>query len=283
MATLGEYARSGQLVFSVYIRDIGSHKIETELPDGKITRTVSQVRFLSPEAAKQSPLRFLRASDSARIFDSLPHEAIRVPGTYTTADLLPKNGTQHMSGLYFKLEDLVLSREERDRFELEHRLTPPGSAPTTKAALRQLLKLCDRFPLVVHAHQYRHASRQKQFDMRDEYDMQDLMNGLLVAQFEDVRDEDVVPYKAGQTSRIDFLLSSDEIGVELKYVRESMSDRTLGTQLLEDINRYRAHPSVKALVFLVYDPDRRIKKPEAMMKDLSGSHNECEVHVLIKN
>jgi hypothetical protein len=59
-----------------------------------------------------------------------------------------------------------------------------------------------------------------------------------------------------------------------------MSERS-AEQVLEDIARYRVHPSCKRLICFVYDPDGRVANPRAIEGDLSRSENSLEVTVII--
>lgn len=173
------------------------------------------------------------------------------------------------------------SREERDRFETVRGLELPDSPAKLTHALNRVVEICKRFPEVVQTCQSRYAQRQKYFDVTDEYDVQDLMHALLVATFEDVRAEDYVPSNSAQNSRIDFLLHREELGLELKMMRDSMSAKNVADQLILDIQRYSAHPKCKTLVFFVYDPARKLRNPQGLMNDLSVPQNGTQVVVLV--
>ena len=129
--------------------------------------------------------------------------------------------------------------------------------------------------------QDRFESRDRMFEMNDEYDVQDFMHGLLVASFDDVRPEDYVPSHASRNSRLDFLLFDEEIGFELKMTRESLSENDLSEQLIIDIERYRTHPRCKELVFLVYDPKHRVRNPQGIKTSLEGPRGGVNVHIVI--
>ena len=67
-----------------------------------------------------------------------------------------------------------------------------------------------RFDEVVIQLQKRHGSRSG-FDIDDEYDVQDLLNGLLRLFFEDIRNEEWNPSYAGSSSKSDFLLKDEKL------------------------------------------------------------------------
>lgn len=135
-------------------------------------------------------------------------------------------------------------------------------------------------PQIIDALQRRHANRPA-FEINDEYDVQDLLEGVLRAVFGDVRPEDPSPTRAGGSSRVDFLLKDVGIVVETKMTRSQLRDRELGDELIEDIERYRSHPDFGALVAIVYDPGRQIVNPRGLEGDLSGEREGLAVRVVI--
>jgi hypothetical protein len=135
-------------------------------------------------------------------------------------------------------------------------------------------------PQMIDTLQRRHADRPA-FEVNDEYDVQDLLEGVLRAVFGDVRPEDPSPTRAGGSSRVDFLLKGAGIVVETKMTRPQLRDRKLGDELIEDIERYRSHPDFGALVAIVYDPGRHIVNPRGLEGDLNGKREGLAVRVVI--
>ncbi|AXH36945.1 hypothetical protein DVJ78_17350 [Humibacter sp. BT305] len=115
---------------------------------------------------------------------------------------------------------------------------------------------------------HRHASRET-LKVEDEYDSQDLFRSLLRLFFDDVRPEDFSPSYAGGASRVDFLLPSYELAVELKFTRPALTDRKLGEELIIDRDRYSKLPGVRHLVCLVFDIDGHLRNPRGLEKDLA--------------
>lgn len=146
--------------------------------------------------------------------------------------------------------------------------------------LELLVRIGRGFPELVESLQHRYGDRDP-FPVADEYDVQDLIHGVLRMLFADVRPEDPSPTRAGGSSRVDFLLKREQIVVEIKMTREGMRDRDVGDQLIEDIERYRSHPDCGALVAIVYDPSRRIRNPRGVEEDLSGNRDGLAVRVVI--
>ncbi len=141
-------------------------------------------------------------------------------------------------------------------------------------------QLARRLPDFLEPLSHRHGNRQA-FTIEDEYDLQDLLHGLLRMFFDDVRPEDYVPEHAGGKSRIDFVLKSEKLVVETKMTRPQLGAREVGEELIIDIERYRAHPDCSALVAVVYDPDRRIMNRRTLEADLSRTREGVAVRVIV--
>jgi len=155
--------------------------------------------------------------------------------------------------------------------------TPVNSAD----AIRLVHHLCDRFALIANALKRRHKNRPT-IQIKDEYDVQDLLGALLQLHFDDVRPEEWTPSYAGNASRIDVLLKAEKIAVEAKMTRKGLGQKEVVTQLAEDILRYQAHPNCKTLICFVYDPTAKCSNPTALESDLTSSHGALNVVVLVR-
>lgn len=146
---------------------------------------------------------------------------------------------------------------------------------------KELIKLlCERFHLASRQIRSRHNDRET-LNIEDEYDVQDLFHALLTLYFDDIRDEEWTPSYAGSCSRVDFLLKQEEMVIEIKKTRKGLGAKEIGEQLMIDIQRYQSHPSCKALVCFVYDPEGRISNPRGIENDLIRDINGFEVQVYI--
>jgi len=105
-------------------------------------------------------------------------------------------------------------------------------------------RICTRFPKVIYHFQDRYNSRQS-IEIDDEHDVQDCLNALLRLYFGDVRPEEGTPTHAGSSSRIDFLLKNERIGVEVKKTREGLDEGELGSELSTDKERYSSPPRLQ--------------------------------------
>ncbi|MBF8151593.1 hypothetical protein ITJ86_16955 [Winogradskyella sp. F6397] len=104
--------------------------------------------------------------------------------------------------------------------------------------------------------------------IKDEYDVQDLIHGLLKIHFDDIRAEEWKPSYAGSSKRSDFLLKNEQIVIEIKKTRINLKDKQIGEQLIIDKANYRKHSDCKTLICFVYDPELRIKNPIGIINDL---------------
>lgn len=123
LTTLLDYARRDLLVYSVYLRDIGSHKRESIEADGLIrTTTVNTMSFVSPGFTYE-PIRYLKANDARRVLESKEGEQVAVSVLYTSRERSKESGTGYTQPHYFEPKDLLITKTERDRFEIEHKLS----------------------------------------------------------------------------------------------------------------------------------------------------------------
>lgn len=157
-------------------------------------------------------------------------------------------------------------------------LTPAATTVPQKSDAIELL--CLKFHNVAMQLRDRREARPT-LDIADEYDVQDLLHALLRIFFDDVRPEEWTPSYAGKSSRMDFLLPTEESIIEAKRTRPGLSAKELGDQLIVDITRYKVHPSCKRLICFVYDPEGRVANPRGIERDLSRNEEDFEVKVII--
>src|SRR5690348_16816247 len=83
------------------------------------------------------------------------------------------------------------------------RMASHGAEPTSVALVTCVLR---RFPAIVRELRRRHNRRRPLAVIHDEYDVQDLLRGVLRGLFVDVRDEEHTPSHGAVHSRMDMLL-----------------------------------------------------------------------------
>lgn len=143
-----------------------------------------------------------------------------------------------------------------------------------------LLTVLRNFDRVVRQTKRRYNNRTT-IEIKDEYDVQDLLHAILRAFFSDVRPEEYTPSYAGGSSRVDFLLKKEKAIVETKFASQKLKEKEIGNQLIIDIKKYQTHPDCQNLYCLVYDPDGVIRNPVGLETDLSGTHDKIGVKVLV--
>jgi hypothetical protein len=140
----------------------------------------------------------------------------------------------------------------------------------------------ERFSLVVKQLRQRHDSRET-LDVKDEYDVQDLLHALLRLYWDDVREEQWTPSYAGKAARVDFLLPTEQAVIEVKMTRKGLTHKELGDQLIVDIARYGNMKDCSRLYCFVHDPDGYIKNPRGVESDLEKqSTKSLKVRVFIR-
>lgn len=116
--------------------------------------------------------------------------------------------------------------------------------------------------------------------VKDEYDVQDLLEGVLRLIVNDVRHEEYTPSYAGGNSRVDFFLPDYKMYIETKMTRDNLLDKKIGEELLIDIGRYKQ--ICDTLVCFIYDPDNRLSNPFGLAKDLENmSIDNLKVKIFI--
>jgi hypothetical protein len=152
--------------------------------------------------------------------------------------------------------------------------------PVERSPLLLLEHICSRFHDVARQLRARHDGRPT-LEVNDEYDVQDLMHGLLRLHFVDIRAEEYTPSYASKSSRMDFLLKREALVVEIKMTRAGLGPKELSLQLIDDIERYKAHPDCEGLLCFVYDPAGLIPNARGFESDLRRDLPPLPVRVLI--
>lgn len=148
------------------------------------------------------------------------------------------------------------------------------------SSVQTIMNALERFHRFARQLRIRHQARTT-IIIEDEYDVQDIVHAILKLFFNDVRAEECTPSYAGGASRIDFLIKSENIGIEIKKTRQNLRDKELGDQLIIDKGRYRSHHNCKTLICFVYDPEELIINPDGLVSDLTEKNEEMSVFVVI--
>ena len=150
-----------------------------------------------------------------------------------------------------------------------------------KLKFHQLLKLLSRFHKIAQELRGRREERDT-IIIKDEYDVQDLLNALLHINFDDIRKEEYSPSNSGANSRLDFVLKKEKIIIEVKMSSEKLAGKQLGAELLIDIGRYKEYPDCSDFVIFIYDKGDFIRNKNGLISDLQKqSTNEFTITVII--
>lgn len=121
-------------------------------------------------------------------------------------------------------------------------------------------KILENFPNSIKKVTNNRRKDHPSFDVKDEYDVQDLIYLMLKPLFNDLKEEDAVPKAGGTATRIDFVIPSEEIGIECKMIKGGDSDeKKYIKEIKEDIQSYYKYPSLKYLIVFIYDPSNKTK------------------------
>jgi DpnII restriction endonuclease len=144
-----------------------------------------------------------------------------------------------------------------------------------------VLKIIDAFPTIVRLLGNR-AHGRPDFSISNEYDVQDLLFGVIRSVFEDARREDFAPQLGLKGKRIDIVIPSERTVIEVKYVRDVNHARNLDDELKIDIESYHSHPSCKRLIAMIYDPNAFILDAWPLENGLSGRRTKCDRQFLVR-
>jgi hypothetical protein len=174
----------------------------------------------------------------------------------------------------------LIVRAEKFRTEADAILSKYEPPAIVEEANQKVENIFRKFHSIVVEINRRYSHRDT-LQVKDEYDVQDLLRGLLRIHFSDIRKEEWTPSYAGGSKRIDFLLRNEQIAIETKMTRERLTAREVGDELIIDIAHYRRHPDCQTLYCFVYDPDDRLLNPRGLEIDLTRKHEKLDVKVII--
>lgn len=178
-----------------------------------------------------------------------------------------------------KIKDILVSAD-KFKTEVETILEPFKQVVEVSDVRKRLEKIFFRFHSVVI--QLKRRQRNKDpFLVQDEYDVQDLLHGLLRIDFVNIKPEEYCPSYAGISPRIDFFLKNKGIAIETKMTRKGHGNKKISNELIIDKEYYKKKSGVKLLYCVVYDPEEIITNPRGFEQDISEKSENFEAIVFV--
>jgi hypothetical protein len=272
--------------------DMTMKKPKTEIESFCEEAILSGKSFLENLDKVRSQNELDRISSDARKWHTNNQVFLKV--AFQSLDEAEKLKNCGVGGRSFSPDDCLADDIEVERLDIERKVeffegllgrlpfyvAGPSQPIQLGDAFTNLNKIFDRFHLVAQQLKRRYNGRET-LEIKDEYDVQNLLHSLLHIDFEDIRAEEWAPSYAGKASRMDFLLKEEKIVVEVKKTRKGLGNGEIGDQLIIDITRYQAHSDCQTLICFVYDPESIIVNPRGLEKDLSRDE-KIRVKVVIR-
>ena len=130
------------------------------------------------------------------------------------------------------------------------------------------------------------ASRRPAFKIEEEQDVRDLLYSIVKCVFPDAKLEEFTLKHAGGTKRIDIVIPSLSIVIEIKFVRDAKHARRVADELKIDFESYHVHPHCKTLIAYVWDVQNLVPDRFNFIKDLRGlrvkGDHRFNVEVVVK-
>jgi len=140
----------------------------------------------------------------------------------------------------------------------------PTETPTP--SITTIEQVCRRLPKAARVLNPRSRKGKAPFEIKDEYDVQDLLSAILRSLLKYSVQEDPLPKVANaKAGRAD--LSIEELGtlIEIKYVHNSGDQKRILEEYSQDLVLYAEWPHLKTLIYLIYN-SADLHDPEAFEK-----------------
>lgn len=151
--------------------------------------------------------------------------------------------------------------------DLTYELLFSGNATQPQAPDTAMVEqICKRLPHAARVLALRSRKGKVPFEIKDEYDVQDLLHAMLRAFLKYSVQEDPLPKVAGaKSSRIDVSIEELGILIEVKYVRGPDDQKRIFEEYSQDLVLYAEWAHLKTLIYLIYNSDD-LRDPEAFEK-----------------
>ncbi len=114
------------------------------------------------------------------------------------------------------------------------------------------------------------------FQIEDEYDVQDILYVILKSIFPTLRDEDPIPKVGAKSTKIDLIIREEKILIEVKMIKvKDANEMHFIEELKVDFESYHECQWLNKLFCFVYDPYRKTRDIENF-RDLNGDRKKGE-------
>lgn len=152
--------------------------------------------------------------------------------------------------------------------------------------LNLLISILNTFPDVVSRLSYRRKGK-TQFEINDEYDVQDLLYVMAKGAFSTLQYEDPTHKEGPNSARADFVINDLGTYIEAKFISEKGQEKVIHDECMLDIQKYGSQENCHKIVFFVYDPhkciDNQFSFKASLEKNRTVDGKEVEVITLIVN
>ncbi|PCJ28515.1 MAG: hypothetical protein COA97_00760 [Flavobacteriales bacterium] len=156
-----------------------------------------------------------------------------------------------------------------------------------KSADEQVRDILNNFSNAVKKINVNRRKGHSEYEIKDEYDVQDILYVILKSVFPNLRDEDPIPKVGGKSTKIDLIMREENILIEVKMIKEKDSNETHFIEELKiDFESYHECQWLKKLFCFVYDPLKKTKDI-SNFNDLNGvrkkKNQEYNVEIIVVN
>lgn len=151
-----------------------------------------------------------------------------------------------------------------------HATSYPAASSREESKVGAVLSALNSFSEIVRYLNTR-RSRGAILSLDDEAAVQDVLYLMLRPWVHDLVPENPTDKVANTYAIKDFVSLANRFVLEAKYIRDDRHGKTIVTEINNDIETYRYHPSCDDLIFFIYDPNSHIPDSAAVTRHLQSS------------
>jgi hypothetical protein len=125
---------------------------------------------------------------------------------------------------------------------------------TAKEVIIEMLENFKNSSIKITEKEMRYSQRNI-LEIKDEYDVQDLLYFSLKSVFKKTKYEESINSYGGSSKRLDFYLEEEGIIIEVKHVKR-LADKELIKQIKDDLQSYHTVPKLLDIIFYIYGREK---------------------------